>query len=119
MERLTERTKSGKATLKGYGTVLAYEQAIDRLAYYEDMEEQGGLVVLPCKVGDIVYAIDGEYEDWIDEYEVKYFYCSSSGIDRIYATCGTLSKNFRPKQFGKTVFLTREEAEQALKGGAN
>lgn len=31
--------------------------AIDKLAEYEDLEEQGRLVVLPCKEGDTVYKI--------------------------------------------------------------
>ena len=29
--------------------------AIDKLAKYEDLEETGKLVILPCKIGDIVY----------------------------------------------------------------
>ena len=31
---------------------------IDKLAAYEDAEEQGRLVILPCKVGDTVYYLD-------------------------------------------------------------
>ena len=88
----------------------------ERLKEYEDAEAEGRLIVLPCKVGDTVYAVDGDEEsEWIDEYEVKYFYCSSRGVNRIYATCGTLTKNFRPKRIGKEYFLSREEAEAALK----
>ena len=95
------------------------DEIISRLAYYEDLEEQGRLIVLPCKVGDKLYIVDGdEGGDWVDEYEVKYFYCSSRGINRIYSTCGTSAKNFRPKDIGKTVFLTYEEAEKALKEDA-
>ena len=30
---------------------------MEKLADYEDLEEQGVLVILPCKVGDTVYAI--------------------------------------------------------------
>lgn len=32
-------------------------EAIDKLAYYEDMEEQGRLLILPCKEGDTIYRI--------------------------------------------------------------
>ena len=32
-------------------------EAIKKLAHYEDLEEQGKLIELPCKVGDTVYAI--------------------------------------------------------------
>lgn len=34
--------------------------ALDKLAAYEDAEEQGRHVKLPCKVGDTVYLIDRE-----------------------------------------------------------
>lgn len=47
---------------------LAYESeyvpiidALNRLAEYEDMEEQGLLVRLPCKVGDRVYQVIPDY----------------------------------------------------------
>lgn len=77
-----------------------------------------GVIVPPCKVGDTVFVPTGDEEQsWIDEYKVKYFYCSSKDINRIYIECGTMGKNFKPKYIGKTVFFTREEAEQALKGG--
>lgn len=63
----------------------------DRLKRYEDAEQEGRLVVLPCKVGDTVYAIN---HGKIDE------------------------ATFIGDAFGKTIFLTRKEAEAALKGGA-
>ena len=89
-----------------------------RLEYWENLEEEGRLMVLPCKVGDTLYFIDADEEGaWIDEYEVKYFYSSSRRINRIYCACGTQTKNFRPSYIGKTVFRTREEAEAVLKGG--
>lgn len=75
-----------------------------------------GVIVPTVKVGQTVYVPSGDEEtDWIDEYKVKYFYCSSKGINRYYIECGTMGNNFRPKDIGKTVFLTKEEAEQALK----
>lgn len=74
-----------------------------------------GVIVLTVKVGQTVYVLSGDEEsDWIDEYKVKYFYCSSKGINRYYIECGTMGNNFRPKDIGKTVFLTPEEAEKAL-----
>ena len=74
-----------------------------------------GVIVPPCKVGQTVCVLSGDgEEDWIDEYNVKYFYCSSKGINRIYIECGTMGNNFRPKDIGKTVFLTKEEAEEKL-----
>ena len=75
-----------------------------------------GVIVSTVKVGQTVYVPSGDEEtDWIDEYKVKYFYCSSKGINRYYIECGTVGNNFRPKDIGKTVFLTKEDAERALK----
>ena len=91
--------------------------SLERFEEIAQAEAEGRLVMLPCKVGDTVYFIDAdEVNAWIDEYKVKWFYCSSRGVNRVYSVCGTLAKNFRPKDFGKTVFLTREEAEKALEG---
>lgn len=62
MKRLTTRTSmDGKAKLiVADGTLsdkLIEQIAIQRLAEYEDAEEQGLLVRLPCKVGDTIYRI--------------------------------------------------------------
>lgn len=80
MERLTEDKQIGPwASLKdkaeaipgafaNYDCLMAHMTAVTRLKYYEDLEEQGLLVVLPCKVGSIVYIITGL---WISEYTVQ------------------------------------------------
>lgn len=89
---------------------------------YRKLEEQGLLIKLPCKVGDTVYFITKELDivkgisrKVIDEYIVteirgnKYnplWYMSSS------ERC--VHRDFHPTEIGKTVFLTREEAEKAL-----
>ena len=65
-------------------------------------ERDGRLVALPCKVGDKVYQIDAER---VYESEVKGIIYDAGHID------------FDERAIGKTVFLTREEAEAALKGG--
>ena len=55
--------------------VLKTIEALEKVEEYKRLEEQGLLLRLPVKIGDTVYIIDGdEEEDWIDEYEVKYFY---------------------------------------------
>lgn len=68
---------------------------------YKDLEEQGLLLRLPCKVGDIVYKIVNQRDNYDD---IVYQIVSAaifelSMIDKI----------------GKTVFLTKAEAEQKLK----
>lgn len=93
------------------------QNAIIRLAEYEDTEEQGLLLRLPCKPGDTVYAIDKEGE--IVErhiYDVEYRQ-TRYGTEVSFATA-TLW--FPGKSIGETVFFTREEAERAIKeGGSN
>ena len=76
-------------------------ECVKKLAEYEIAEEEGRLVVLPCKVGDIVYKIMCQRDNF---------------DDRPYRII--TSVNFRldmADDIGKTVFLTREEAEKALK----
>lgn len=71
--------------------------AMEKLLEYESAEEDGRLVVLPCKVGTRVYEIYQfcGYGVWeIDEHKIKL-----EDLDKI----------------GKTIFLTRKEAEKALK----
>lgn len=98
--------------------------AADKLAAYEDAEEQGRLVIFPCKVGDALYA---PTRNIISEFRVSQF--DFGGYEKSYLwvnwhlTKGFTS-NFRidgikASEIGKTVFLTREEAEVALKGGRN
>lgn len=43
------------------------EWAIEKLQYYEDLAEQGRLIELPCKVGDIVYTISPRYLNCDDD----------------------------------------------------
>ena len=97
-------------------------EAIDKLAAYEDAEEQGRLVRLPCKVGDTLYA---PTRNIISEFRVSQFdfggYEKSYLWVNWYLTKG-ITGNFRidgikASEIGKTVFLTCEEAEAALKGG--
>ena len=80
-----------------------------------------GVIVPPCKVGDIVYVVDYTrlgnmiFECTIEEishftYGTYYYLNWGLHIPRFKAC--------QEKSFGKTIFFTKEEAEQALKGGA-
>ena len=146
MERLTERyvpndEKNGISGIKVFESknkiplvkVLSGEYlypAIEKLATYEDLEEQGLLVRLPCKVGDTVWVVtspinvfDYDEYDGDAEYEVYESFLSSvsyyaSGEQfRIYAkvTNSFIAAYFRECDFGESIFLTREEAEKKLK----
>lgn len=85
-----------------------------------------GVIVLPCKVGDTVYYLSGKYEKqgrknvyvkFVDEAIVDNIVIGQKGVPQI-DVCNaenewTLFDG--EDDFGKSVFLTREEAEQALK----
>lgn len=85
---------------------------------------ENGVVVLPCKVGDTVYVLNRNrtrVQKMIGEAADIRCVCSEED-DLCMATCrdaknGVCSYRFKNdlSDFGKTVFLTREEAETALK----
>ena len=89
-----------------------YADALERLAQYEDAEEQGRLIVLPCKVGDVVYdAYAGEIRHhYVTEFATrgKDVYVQ---VHDFYAPGGCYCY---ARDIGKTVFLSREEAESAF-----
>lgn len=90
------------------------EAAWSKLADYEDAEEQGLLLRLPCKVGDTVYHIEDGY---IYEFKAKEISVRMENGEYIFCID---SMDYKAEDFGRIVFLTREKAESALaeKGGA-
>ena len=87
----------------------AIQMAFDKLAEYEDLEEQGLLLKLPCKVGDKIYHIEDGY---IYEFNAKSIDIRKENEEYIF--CIDYG-DYKLDDFGKTVFLTKEEAEQELK----
>lgn len=88
----------------------------DRLTDIIDAEKEGRLLVLPCNVGDTVYTAQ---RGVISELFVEHFELYNVGIWVSWHLMSGLYGNFRMDGFpasdiGKTVFLTREEAEAAL-----
>ena len=75
---------------------------------FADYLIENGVVVLQCKIGDIVYQTDG-----IRIYELEVFDVSIRKNKPYYET---ESIDFDEDAIGKTVFLCREDAEKALKG---
>lgn len=99
------------------------EDMVKKLANYEDLEEQGRLIKLPCKVGDTVYVNGvlgcGEAERY-RVIRVDYHSTLGTGRNEFYIEallCADPDSSiaFYDKQFGKTVFLTKAEAEAKLK----
>lgn len=98
-------------------------KALEKLAHYEDLEEQGRLIELPCAVGDTVWYIKEKsslypsyhtYYDWYD-FRIGYIALTKRGI--VFGRKGSgmfADIMFNANDIGKTVFLTKEEAEAKL-----
>lgn len=91
---------------------------IDRIKEICQAERDGRLMVLPCKVGDTVYEpFAGKvYEKTVDRIIINRFTTPQIWIETKLPFATPRLERW-DIAFGKTVFLTREEAEQALKGG--
>lgn len=153
MERLTDYSDDECTYIIGVGNKTCEEfcknavdgckncyiqQVFKKLADYEDLEEQGLLVRLPCKEA---YTQSGNCVYLIDDYEIVECVHCGLGIDplsgRAYIALATDEKIFpyrspdpeqdldptdwctnmtdaEASELGKTVFLTREEAEKKL-----
>lgn len=94
-------------------------QCLKKLQEYEDAEEQGLLLRLPCKVGDTLYSALGEKVLKSEVISVKY-HCEAEnhGVfirERIIIDTDDFETEINFSDIGKTVFLTQDEAEQKLK----
>lgn len=115
MERLTERMENAP---DGESNVWVknhdYIKASEKLAEYEDLEEQALLVRLPCKVGDTVYV---PTRVLVSEFKITTIFCDIQGTYFYWLFCCGIyerTNGFSERDIGKTVFLTREEAEKKL-----
>lgn len=96
--------------------------ALEKLAEYEDLEEQGKLIKLPCKVGDTVYGISMKKIISLTVNEISIFCMKGEKIINAKCQSDDEFRNYVEREFGKTVFLTKSEAEAKLKelrGGEN
>ena len=112
-------------------------EALDRVRQLVKADKEGRTVVLPCKVGDTVWAASGK----IIKCEIEETYlCDGGGIEYLvmfdcdgadckgcpfnrweqdcsgerYCECEYGCSSFKDSDIGKTIFLTREAAEAAL-----
>ncbi len=103
MERLTKRIK----TLETIGIKYIPKhdnknfEILNKLGEYEDAEEQGLLLRLPVAIGSEVWKIINQRDNFTDIH-YKIVTIVNFRLDML-------------KEIGKTVFLTKEEAEQTLK----
>ena len=115
MKRWEQAVEIG-GMLKKYG--------IDHIWDIIQAEKDGRLVVLPCKVvcGTTIWWADSNFHADPIKCEVSSFgiYTGPDGDLQLWMNCyvygpAPTSRSFRMSSIGKTVFLTREDAEDAMK----
>ena len=109
-----------------YGRLKAYEDiaelcgGFDRLRELAEDDKDGRLVMLPCKVGGTVYMIERIFDidnGVCDEICArKVIGHGGNNLNKLWliGSGGICNDYIFVSEFGKTVFLTREEAEKAL-----
>lgn len=131
MERLTKTNDKGEVgfTFDLYINCRPSEaekvlKLAEKLKNYEDAEEQGLLLRLPCKVGDTVWLmmisgikekkpLYGIYEATVTEVSVDFY--RNLLISTITNDTKKCKNKVTVSAIGETIFLTREEAEAKLK----
>ena len=124
MNRLTNVGKNGEIYITDNDEtrhVGRKEAAYAKLKWYEDAEEQGLLLRLPCNVGDTVYhyrkLLDEILRYHVEQITIDYDTDSLKGYVTYNCICEDDSDHdidFTDDDIGKTIFLTEEDAEQAL-----
>ena len=116
MERLTKRKQDGRVGFAVSGTpsenMCKFPIVLDKLCEYEDLEEDGRLIKLPCKVGDKIWVpfIDGD----IAVLRVQSITIGPTGKVILNLNDYPLNKVWGD-EIGKTIYLSKEEAEKHLK----
>ena len=96
-----------------HGNSVHYVENIEEIC--KDFKDRSRFVELPCKVGDTLFV---PTRNLVSEYKIVSFHVCGEGIwYRTNVIKGILTRliSDNVEIIGKTVFLTREEAEQALK----
>ena len=132
MKRLTIRNSDGSVSQP---TDLKWAEALEKLADYEDAEENGTLFFMPLKLGQTIYVIrpDARAYDKIQDKVLKAILNDNIKYNVLKAVVTNIKfddarKEFRVSFFtgseleqisgeiGKTIFLTEQDAQNALGG---
>ena len=106
--------KHADSIIERLDKLLAQTDDDVRLRELAEADKDGRLVVLPCKMGDKLYRV---FAGEIFEHRVgsmKYFAIQGRWDIETYPFCPCVESSI-----GKTIFLTREEAEKALEAKSN
>ena len=99
-----------------YDAFFAYSMAVKRLGELEEKIENGALVELPCKVGDVMYEVIGDA--YIDEWEIESICFNKTypkGIIWAKRTRDFARWKFWIEDCGTKWFATKAEAEAKLR----
>lgn len=133
-EQINDALFDGPDTTEGlvallYTTAWAFAELREKLKQYEDAEGDNRLIWAPCKVGDTIYEVDlPEYgvivckvlyvsyinKHWADEKDQPIVRALSVGVEVVDGHGVGSSYAFEAEDFGRSVFLTVEEATEAL-----
>lgn len=93
-----------RRTAEGFGQEADW---LEELKRYKDLEEQGRLLVLPCKVGDTVYEI---LEETVPNH---YFYISEHKVQDVSVKAVKYADEWESYDY-ENLYFTREGAEAEL-----
>lgn len=93
---------------------LLTDETVDRWELWKKADAEGRLLELPCKIGDTVYILAGRFGNYCEQDICDGFYIGRNcnlqvKVQNNKGNHGTYCK------ISETAFLTKEEAEQALK----
>ena len=98
-----------------YDAFFAYSMAVKKLGELEEKIENGTLVELPCKIGDVIYEIIGD--TCIDEWEIESICFNKTylkGVIWAERTRDLAHWKFWIEDCGTKWFATKAEAEKRL-----
>ena len=118
-KRTPEQIEALEAAIMGKAVAQITEfegLPIARLRELAVDDQEGRVIVLPCKVGETVYFVNAKQ---ILEFAVVGYAVDETGISWVHSEHvdkigNTNERTFSPDRFGKNTFFTREEAEKAL-----
>lgn len=120
-EEVTALGKLFDYALEESKTLTEQLALLNRIRDLAEADRDGRLVVPPCKAGDTVYEVTSRKT--ISEYRVKAIrvelFCTFIEWDIVAGFVDKSIFGVPVDEIGKTVFLTREEAEKALEGKRN
>ena len=115
-----EGVSKDKLTGKYCRGVFEATACVEKLAEYETAEEEGRLVVLPCKLNETVYLLlnKNDFAEKIIKCRIREVSIGFCGVKLSLISEDSMIGHldwYDVEEVGKAVFLTREEAEKVLK----